>query len=61
MINVPGWGRQLLDDDFHILDPQHQVFLLFDDIVPNRLDICQNVYTTGVWGIKFYILKVRKF
>ena len=36
MIMVPGWGRQLLDDDFHIFDPQHQVFLLFDDIVPNK-------------------------
>ena len=26
-----------------------------------RLDICQNIYTTGVWGKKFYTLKVRKF
>ena len=28
--------------------------------ISNRLEICQKIYTTGVFGQKFYTLKVRK-
>ena len=62
MINVPGWGRQLLDDDFHIFDPQHQVFFLFDDIVPNK----QTLYDfeankiMNFWGWACYLILWKK-
>ena len=42
---------------------KNEVFVLFIDIYIYiyRLDICQNIYMTRVWGKKFYTLKVRKF
>ena len=30
-------------------------------VMPDRLDICQKIYTTGFSGKQFYTLKVQKF